>query len=272
MGQSVAVGGDGSASFSTTDGGAMVWNRAGATWTTVALPVVQASPTPSDPPPVGICADHVASTLIAATFSSWGGSAAPESDMWVLDPEAHEWKPPVRSQVPVRLTPTCGAGHLVAVGSTPLGHAGRFTDAGYLVDVTTGAAEELYRDFPEPPRPELNHVTIIGPWVMRSTMTVDGTLTGQSVPTTTSATSAPLSATPSGAASSGDATAPTIVTPVNVHLARLVERAGWEPMGFDPNQISPVGGQFVGSGIVNLSLSERDAGAVFWRAPATLTP
>ncbi len=267
MGQSVAVGGDGSAAFSTTDGGAMVWDRDGQSWSTVASPVNAASSSSTEPPTVGICADHVRSTLIATTFSSWGGGAAPASDMWVLDPESHRWSPSVHSEVPIRMTPTCGAGHLVTTGSVPMADGARFTEAGYLIDATTGAAEELGRDSMEPPRPELSQFAIVGPWVLRSTMTIDGTMTGQSVPTTTATTTERADTTPSGAA-----TPSTIATPVNVHTARLVDRAGWEPLAFDSTVIGPPQGQFVGSGMVVLNLSNQGGPSMFWRAPAALAP
>ena len=38
------------------------------------------------------------------------------------------------------MTPTCGAGHLVTTGSVPMADGARFTEAGYLIDATTGAA------------------------------------------------------------------------------------------------------------------------------------
>ena len=92
-----------------------------------------------------------------------------------------------------------------------------------------------------------------------STTTVSGN--------TTATTTERADTTPSGAA-----TPSTIATPVNVHTARLVDRAGWEPLAFDSTVIGPPQGQFVGSGMVVLNLSNQGGPSMFWRAPAALAP
>lgn len=269
MGNSATVNGAGVAVFATSDGGAMVWDRTTQTWSTVAPPVAQPDPTPSAVPKTGTCADAVDSTLVAMRFSNWGGGATAESDMWVLDVAAHRWKPPVRSQVPIQMTPTCGAGHLATAGSVAMADGSRFTTSGSLVDVATGAAEEVYRDVPGPPRPELNQMAITGPWLMRSTMTVDGTLPGASVPTTTgTTTSAPESAN----VTAPGATPSSVPKPVNVYSVRLVGRPDWEPLGADPDSVWLSATTFVGSGTVSLSLSEKNVSPVYWRAPSSLLP